>query len=323
MAEPEKFDDHDISLSIARASEAAALAAGLYIGLGDEMAMTEASVQAAIEALNRMPFDGRIVIGEGDEGDADTLFTGQTVGTGNGPRVDIAIDPLEGRTLAVKDQPNALSVIAVAQRGTMLETPDIYMEKLAIGPGYPDGLITLEMPTADKIAALSKAKEEPPHHLTICVLDRPRHSDLVAEIRATGARVRLIDDGDVAAIMHCAAPLVSGVDMYLGSGGAAQGVLAAAALKCLGGQMQTRFVLRNGDDAALLRAQGLENSAEIMGIDDMVAGDVVFAATGVTNGPTLAGLRRAGPYFEAETLLLRSRTGATRRLSYRRRIKEE
>ena len=321
MSEQENFNDRMLSLCLARVSEAAALASSGFVGRGDEESADKSAVEGMQTALNRMDIAGRIVIGEGAEDEVPALYTGQLVGNGNGPEVDIALDPLEGTTLAAKDMPNALSVIAMGPRGSMMEAPDLYMDKLAIGPGYPQGLVSLEMSPTERIAALAQAKGCAPDKLTACILDRPRHEGLIAEIRATGAKVRLISDGDVAGVIHCAEAAKTGIDIYMGMGGAPEGILAAAALKCLGGQMQTRLVLRNQDEATLARMAGITDPDRIYLQDDMVTGDVVFAATGVTDGALLNGIRREADHISAETLLMRSLTGSVRYLSYRKKIR--
>jgi len=247
------------------------------------------------------------------------LYIGEEVGSGTGPEVDIALDPLEGTTLTAKDMPNALAVIAMGPRGSMLHAPDVYMDKLAIGPGYADDIVTLEMSPAQRVRALAKAKGCKTADVMVCVLERPRHQALIDEIRATGARIRLITDGDVAGVIHCAEPEKTGIDMYMGSGGAPEGVLAAAALKCMGGQMMGRLLFRNDDERARARKAGIEDLDRIYRRDDMVTQHVIFAATGVTNGSIVSGARRDGEYLETETILMRSKTGSIRRLIYRQR----
>ncbi len=312
------FNDRLLSLSLARVSEAAALASADLIGRGDEDAADDAAAQAMQYVLGAMEIDGRIVIGEGDVDDVETLFVGQELGTGNGPAVDIALDPLEGRTLAAKDMPNALAVVAMGPRGSMLQAPPIYMDKLALGPGYPDGIISLDMSPADRITAIARYRGCDARDLTVCVLDRPRHEALIGEIRATGARVRLISDGDVSGVMACADPARTGIDMYMGLGGAPEGVLAAAALKCLGGQMQGRLVIRNSDEAARARQAGITDTDRIWSRDEMIRDDVVFAATGITDSALVKGIRKDTTHISTETLLLRSKTGSVRRQSCRR-----
>jgi fructose-1,6-bisphosphatase II / sedoheptulose-1,7-bisphosphatase len=258
-----------------------------------------------------------VVIGEGERDEAPMLFIGEEVGTGNGPAVDIALDPLEGTTLTAKDMPNALTVIAMAPRGTMLHAPDVYMEKLAIGPGFKQGIVNFSMSPSERVSALAAAKGCSTKDITVCVLDRPRHEALIAEIRSTDAAIRLITDGDVAGVMHCAEPETTGIDMYMGSGGAPEGVLAAAALKCMGGQFFGKLLFRNEDERARARKAGITNFDRVYTRDDLVRGDVIFAATGVTNGSLLAGIKREPGYLTAETILMRSKTGSIRRMQYR------
>jgi fructose-1,6-bisphosphatase II / sedoheptulose-1,7-bisphosphatase len=247
------------------------------------------------------------------------LYIGEEVGTGQGPAVDIALAPLEGTTLTAKDMPNALAVIAMGPRGSMLHAPDVYMDKLAIGPGYPEGIVSLDMTPTERITTLAKAKGGKPSDVMICVLERPRHADLVREIRETGARIRLITDGDVAGVIHCAEPHLTGIDMYMGSGGAPEGVLAAAAMKCMGGQIQGRLLFRNDDERGRARAAGIEDLDKVYSRDEMVREDVIFAATGVTDGSIVKGARRDGEWLETETILMRSKTGSMRRLLYRQK----
>lgn len=247
------------------------------------------------------------------------LYIGEEVGTGLGPGVDIALDPLEGTTLCAKDMPNSLAVIAMGPRGSMLHAPDVYMDKLAIGPGYPDGLLNLDMTPTERIRTLAKAKGTGPEGVMVCVLERPRHEAMVAEIRASGARIRLITDGDVAGVIHCAESAKTGIDMYMGSGGAPEGVLAAAALKCMGGQMLGRLLFRNDDEKKRAKKAGITDFDKVYSRDEMVTEDVIFAATGVTDGSIVQGARRDGEWMETETILMRSKTGSLRRLFYRQR----
>lgn len=321
MSVAKEFDDRLISLCLARVSEAAALASADLIGMGDEQALDAAAIGGMHRSLGYMDISGTVVIGEGEGDEVALLFAGQTLGTGNGPAVDIALRPLEGRTLAAKGKQNALSVVAMGPRGSMLETPDIYMDKLAIGPGFAPGLVSLDMPPSERIETLAQAKGCATSGLTVCVLDRPRHEGLIAEIRETGARIRLISDGDISGVLNCTDPGKTGIDMYLGTGGAAEGVLAAAALKCLGGQMQGRFLVSEADDTARLYASGITEPDQIYSRDDMVRGDVIFAASGITDGALLKGVRRGPGYIETETVLLRSKTGALRRQTYRRKLR--
>lgn len=245
------------------------------------------------------------------------LFIGEEVGTGKGPAVDIALDPLEGTTLTAKDMPNALTVIAMAPRGTLLHAPDVYMEKLAIGPGYAPGLVTLDMSPAQRVRTLARAKGCAADEITVCVLERPRHEKMIAEIRSTGAAIRLITDGDVAGVIHCAEADKTGIDMYMGSGGAPEGVLAAAALKCMGGQMFGQLLFRNDDERARARRAGIVDLNRIYQRDDLVTADVIFAATGVTQGSILQGIKLEPGWVTTETILMRSKTGSVRRMSYR------
>ena len=319
MSEDRIFADRMLSLGLARVSEAAAIAAAKLIGSGDEKAADQAAVDAMRTQLNLLDIEGVVVIGEGERDEAPMLFIGEEVGSGNGPAVDIALDPLEGTTLTAKDMPNALAVIAMGPRGSMLHAPDVYMEKLAIGPGYQDGLVTLDMTPTERIQRLARAKGTATSGVMVCVLERPRHEALVAEIRATGARIRLITDGDVAGVIHCAESAKTGIDMYMGSGGAPEGVLAAAALKCMGGQMMGRLLFRNDDERKRARAAGITDLDKVYQRDEMVTEDVIFAATGVTDGSIVSGARRDGEWMETETILMRSKTGSVRRLIYRQR----
>ena len=260
MSEDVIFADRMLSLGLARVSEAAAIAAAKLIGSGDEKAADQAAVDAMRTQLNLLDIKGTVVIGEGERDEAPMLYIGEEVGTGKGPAVDIALDPLEGTTLTAKDMPNALAVIAMGPRGSMLHAPDVYMDKLAIGPGYQPGLVSLDMSPTERIQQLARAKGTSASGVMVCVLERPRHEALIAEIRATGARIRLITDGDVAGVIHCAESAKTGIDMYMGSGGAPEGVLAAAALKCMGGQMMGRLLFRNEDERKRARAPGSPTS---------------------------------------------------------------
>ncbi|TCM84556.1 class II fructose-bisphosphatase [Rhodovulum steppense] len=315
------FNDRMLSLGLARVSEAAALASAKLIGHGDEKAADQAAVDAMRVQLNQLEIAGVVVIGEGERDEAPMLYIGEEVGAGSGPAVDIALDPLEGTTLTAKDMPNALAVIAMGARGSMLHAPDVYMEKLAIGPGYPEGLVTLDMPPAERVRKLAAAKGGTPADITVCILERPRHEALIAEVRATGAAIRLITDGDVAGVMHCAEAQRTGIDMYMGSGGAPEGVLAAAALKCMGGQIFGQLLFRNDDERARADRAGIADLNRVYARDDMVRGDVIFAATGVTDGSLLPGIRREVGWLTAETLLMRSKTGSVRRMTYRTPVK--
>ena len=317
MTSDVEFHDRMLSLGLARVSEAAALSSAKLIGRGDEKAADQAAVDAMRTQLNLLDINGVVVIGEGERDEAPMLYIGEEVGTGTGPAVDIALDPLEGTTLTAKDMPNALAVIAMGPRGTMLHAPDVYMDKLAIGPGYEPGVVTLDMSAGERVNALAKAKGCACEDITVCILERPRHEDLIAEVRATGAAIRLITDGDVAGVIHCAESGTTGIDMYMGSGGAPEGVLAAAALKCMGGQIFGRLLFRNDDERGRASKAGITDFDKIYSRDEMVTGDVIFAATGVTDGSILPGIKREIGALTAETVLMRSKTGSMRRMTYR------
>ncbi len=321
MATVEEFQDRLLSLGLARVSEAAALASARLIGRGDEKAADQAAVNAMRDQLNLLDIAGVVVIGEGERDEAPMLYIGEKVGTGNGPAVDIALDPLEGTTLTAKDMPNALTVIAMAPRGTLLHAPDVYMEKLAIGPGFAVDTVTLAMTPTERVHALAAAKGCTAQDITVCVLERPRHEAMIAELRATGAAIRLITDGDVAGIIHCAEAAVTGIDMYIGSGGAPEGVLAAAALKCMGGQMYGQLLFRNDDERGRARRAGITDFNRIYTRDDLVTADVIFAATGVTQGSILQGIQIEAGWVTTETILMRSKTRSVRRMTYRSPIK--
>ncbi len=311
------FEDRMLSLGLARVSEAAAIAAAKLIGRGDQKAADQVAVDAMRTQLNMLDIAGTVVIGEGERDEAPMLYIGEEVGSGNGVEVDIALDPLEGTTLTAKAMPNALAVIAMGPRHSMLHAPDVYMDKLAIGPGYEPGLVDLDMSPTERIATFAKAKGVAPAEINVCILERPRHKEMIDEVRATGAGIRLITDGDVAGVMHCAEPDQTGIDMYMGSGGAPEGVLAAAALKCMGGQIQGRLLFRNDDEVGRAHKAGIVDLDAKYNRDEMCKDDVIFAATGVTDGSILRGARRIGKYLETETILMRSRTGSVRRLIYR------
>ncbi|MBE1291356.1 MAG: class II fructose-bisphosphatase [Rhodobacteraceae bacterium] len=317
MSQKPEFHDRMLSLGLARVAEQAAIASAALIGNGDEKAADQAAVNAMREQLNLLDIAGVVVIGEGERDEAPMLFIGEEVGTGNGPGVDIALDPLEGTTLTAKDMPNALTVIAMGPRGSMLHAPDTYMDKLAIGPGYPENVVSLDMSPKERVEALAKAKGCDTSDITVCILERPRHEEMIAEVRSTGASIRLITDGDVAGVMHCAEAEETGIDMYMGRGGAPEGVLAAAALKCMGGQMWGRLVFRNDDERARAAKTGITDLDRIYSRDEMVTQDVIFAATGVTGGSLLPRIKRTPGWIETETLLMRSKSGSVRRMTYR------
>ncbi|HEY9038769.1 MAG TPA: class II fructose-bisphosphatase [Roseovarius sp.] len=321
MTDTADFNDRMLSLGLARVSEAAALACADMIGRGDEKAADQMAVNAMREQLNKLAIKGVVVIGEGERDEAPMLFIGEEVGTGDGPGVDIALDPLEGTTLTAKAMPNALTVISMAPRGSLLHAPDTYMEKLAIGPGYAKDVVALDMSPRERVEALAKAKGCKPSEVTVCILERPRHQEMIDEVRATGAAVYLIPDGDVAGVIHCAEAELTGIDMYMGSGGAPEGVLAASALKCMGGQIWGRLLFRNDDERGRAAKAGITDLNRIYARDDMVTGDVIFAATGVTDGSLVKGVKRRQTYVETETILMRSKTGSLRRMIYRNPIK--
>jgi fructose-1,6-bisphosphatase II / sedoheptulose-1,7-bisphosphatase len=315
------FNDRMLSLGLARVSEAAAMASANLVGRGDEKAADQAAVNAMRDQLNLLDIEGVVVIGEGERDEAPMLYIGEEVGTGSGPAVDIALDPLEGTTLTAKDMPNALTVIAMAPRGTLLHAPDVYMDKLAIGPGYPKDVVSLDMSPKERVEALAKAQGCDPSDITVCILERPRHEEMLEQVRSTGAAVRLITDGDVAGVIHCAEADITGIDMYMGQGGAPEGVLAASALKCMGGQMWGRLVFRNDDERGRAAKAGITDLNRVYSRDDLVTADVIFAATGVTDGSVVSGIKREPTHLTTETILMRSKTGSVRRMIYRNPVK--
>ncbi len=317
MASQPAFDDRMLSLGLARVSEQAALACADLIGRGDEKAADQAAVNAMRDELGKLNIAGVVVIGEGERDEAPMLYIGEEVGTGTGPGVDIALDPLEGTTLTAKAMPNALTVIAMAPRGSLLHAPDTYMDKLAIGPGYRQDVVSLGMSPRERVEALAKAKGCKAAEITVCVLERPRHEEMIAELRETGAAVYLIPDGDVAGVIHCAEARLTGIDMYMGTGGAPEGVLAASALKCMGGQIWGRLLFRNDDERGRAAKAGITDFDRIYARDEMVTSDVIFAATGVTDGSLVSGIKRRTDYVETETVLMRSKSGSLRRVTYR------
>jgi fructose-1,6-bisphosphatase II / sedoheptulose-1,7-bisphosphatase len=299
-----------------RVTEAAAISASKLIGRGDEKAADAAAVEAMRAALNELPFDGTVVIGEGERDEAPMLYIGERVGSaqGSGPKIDIALDPLEGTTITAKAGPNALAVLAIAEQGCLLNAPDTYMEKLAIGPGYPEGTIDLARSPSDNVRSLAKAKGVEASDITACVLDRPRHEQIIAELRGLGCGIKLIPDGDVAGVIATTDP-ATGIDIYIGTGGAPEGVLAAAALRCVGGQMQGRLVFRNDDEIARAHRWGIDDLERIYSLGDMARGDCIFAATGVTDGSLLRGVHRSRNIVTAESIVMRASTGTVRRVS--------
>ncbi|MBS0280034.1 MAG: class II fructose-bisphosphatase [Proteobacteria bacterium] len=309
--------DRAFALEAVRVTEAAAIAAAAQIGRGDEHAADQAAVEAMRAAFNVLPIDGTVVIGEGERDEAPMLFIGEKVGQG-GLAVDIALDPLEGTTLTAKAMANALAVMAMAEPGTMLHAPDTYMDKIAIGGGFKEGLIDLDAEPGDNINALAKAKGVKPNEITACIMDRPRHEDLIAKVRKAGAAVKLITDGDVAGVIATTDP-ATGIDIYIGQGGAPEGVLAAAALRCIGGQMQARLIFKKDDEKRRAEKIGIKDFNRKYAMTDLVSGDVVFSATGVTDGSMLAGVHRVGDYVTTESVVMRSATGTVRWIKARHR----
>jgi fructose-1,6-bisphosphatase II / sedoheptulose-1,7-bisphosphatase len=304
--------DRILALEIARVTERAAVAAARLRGRGDEKSADQAAVDAMRREMNNLPIIGTVVIGEGERDEAPMLFIGEKVGGGNGPKVDIAVDPLEGTTLCAKNMPGAIATMAVAEGGSLLNAPDVYMEKIAIGPGYAKGIVDLDAPAEENIRALAKAKGVKPSDITALILDRPRHADLVSAVRKAGAAVRFITDGDVAGVIHTADPESTGIDIYIGIGGAPEGVLAAAALACIGGQIQGRLVLDTDEKRARAAKMGIKDPRKKYHMEDMVRGDCVFAATGVTTGSMLKGVRFKHGLVETETVVMRAATGTVR-----------
>ena len=304
--------DRVLTLELVRVTEEAAVAAARLRGRGDEMAADRAAVEAMRRELNRLPIHGKVVIGEGERDEAPMLYIGEEVGNKRGPRVDIALDPLEGTTIAAKNLPNAIAVVAIAESGTLLYAPDVYMDKIAIGPGYPVGLVDLDRSPADNIRALAQAKGVPVSEIAACVLDRPRHAKLIEEIRNTGAAIRMIGDGDVAGIIDVTEPERTGIDIYLGIGGAPEGVLAAAALRCTGGQMQGRLVISSDEQRDRARRMGVSDVNHKFDMSELASGDVLFAATGVTDGNLLSGVHFGQRAITTHTIVMRSSSGTVR-----------
>ncbi len=302
-----------LTLEIARVTEAAAVAAAKLGGRGDEAAADQAAVDAMRRELNRLPIEGTVVIGEGERDEAPMLFIGEKVGNGNGPKVDIAVDPLEGTTICAKALPDSLAVVAIAEQGTLLHSPDIYMDKIAIGPGYEPGLVDLDRSPEENLKALAKAKGVPISGIRACILDRPRHAKLIEDVRNAGAAIKLIGDGDIAGVIHTTEPEETGIDIYIGIGGAPEGVLAAAALRCIGGQMQGRLTPLNDQHRERVRAHGIQDVDRKYTMEELASGDVVFAATGVTDGSMLQGVKfNMGGVVETQTVVMRAATRTVR-----------
>lgn len=303
--------DRNLALEAVRVTEAAALSATRLMGRGDEKAADQAAVDAMRTALNGLEIDGTVVIGEGERDEAPMLYIGEKVGSGNGPKIDIALDPLEGTTITAKGGMNALAVIAMADKGGFLNAPDVYMDKIAVGTGLPEGVVDLDATPEENLQNLAKAKNVEVRDLVVCILDRPRHATLIQAVRAAGARIMLIDDGDVSGVISTSRG-ESGVDLYMGSGGAPEGVLAAAALRCIGGQMQGRLLFRNNDEKARAERWGVTDLNRKYGLLDLASGNVMFAATGVTNGSMLNGVRRIPGGVVTQSIVMRSKSGTVR-----------
>ncbi|MFC0589968.1 class II fructose-bisphosphatase [Novosphingobium aquiterrae] len=318
-----KVLDRVLVLEMVRVTEAAAIGASKLIGRGDEKAADAAAVECMRAALNELAMDGTVVIGEGERDEAPMLYIGEKVGSaiGTGPKIDIALDPLEGTTITAKAGPNALAVLAVAEEGNLLNAPDVYMDKLAVGPGYPEGIIDLAKSPTENVKAVAAAKGVAPDEIIVCVLDRPRHADLIAELRGLGCGVVLIGDGDVAGVIAVTNPETT-IDLYMGQGGAPEGVLAAAALRCVGGQFNGRLVFRNEDERARARKWGIADLNRIYTRDELAKGDCIFAATGVTDGSLLKGVKRLrGGLLTTHSVVMRASTGTVRWVSGEHRNK--
>jgi fructose-1,6-bisphosphatase II / sedoheptulose-1,7-bisphosphatase len=307
--------DRNLALELVRVTEAAALAASRWIGRGDKNAADGAAVEAMRRAFDTVAITGTVVIGEGEMDEAPMLYIGEKVGlyakTAGGPEVDIAVDPLEGTSITAKGGPNAIATVALAEKGGFLHAPDIYMDKLAVGPGLPEGVVHLDASPAENLRELAKAKGCEVDELMVCTLDRDRHKDLIKACRAAGARITLLGDGDVAGVINVSQP-EAGIDIYMGSGGAPEGVLAAAALRCIGGQMQGRLMFEDQDQIARARAMGISDANRIYAVDEMARGDVMFAATGVTSGAMLRGVRRTAAGAYTHSIVMRSKSGTVR-----------
>jgi fructose-1,6-bisphosphatase II / sedoheptulose-1,7-bisphosphatase len=311
---PGQIIERYLSMELVRVTERAAVASATLRGRGDEKAADQAAVDAMRRELNRLPIDGEIVIGEGERDEAPMLFIGEKVGNTRGPKVHIAVDPLEGTTLCAKDMPGAIAVMAMAEAGKLLNAPDVYMDKIAVGPGYAPGVVDLDWSPEENVRSLAKAKGVQPHELTVLIMDRPRHADLIAAVRKTGASIRLITDGDVAGVIFTTMPEQTGIDLYLGIGGAPEGVLAAAALRCVGGQMQGRLILDTEEKRKRAATMGVSDPNKKYDMAEMASGDVIVSATGVTDGALLQGVRYGKGVIYTETIVYRSITGTVRKI---------
>lgn len=322
MAVEDTHMDRNLALELVRVAEAAALSASLLVGRGDEKQADQVAVNAMRRALNNLDIDGTVVIGEGERDEAPMLYIGEKVGSGKGPKVDIALDPLEGTTITAIGGANALAVVAMAEAGGFLHAPDVYMDKIAVGGGLPDHLVDLDATVHENLKNLAKAKGAEMSDLQVCILDRPRHKELIAKTRETGARIMLIGDGDVSGVIATSQP-DSGIDMYIGSGGAPEGVLAAAALQCIGGQMQGRLIFRNDDEKQRAARAGIKDLARKYDLNGLAHGDVMFAATGVTNGAMLKGVRRFAGGAITHTVVMRAKSGTVRTIEARHNFRRK
>ena len=311
---PSPLIERILTMELVRVTERAAVAASRLRGRGQEKAADQAAVDAMRRELNTLPIDGTVVIGEGERDEAPMLFIGERLGTGEGPKVDIAVDPLEGTTLCAKDMPGSIAVMAMAEGGTLLAAPDVYMNKIAIGPGYPKGTVDLDWTPEENIRSLAKAKGVQPGEITVLILERPRHQELIASVRALGCGIRLITDGDIMGVIFTTMPGETGIDLYLGIGAAPEGVIAAGALRCIGGQMQGRLILDTPEKRERAAKMGVTDPDRKYDVTDLARGDVVVAATGVTDGALLQGVRFGAEIVETDTIVYRSATGTVRRI---------
>ena len=315
--------DRTLAMELVRVTERAAVASARLRGRGSEKGADQAAVVAMRRELNALPIAGTVVIGEGERDEAPMLYIGEKVGTGHGPEVDIALDPLEGTTICAKNLPNSLCVIAVTEKGGLLNAPGVYMDKIAVGPGYPDGVIDLDRPPAENIAAVAQAKGVTAAEVTACIMDRPRHAKLIEAVRATGAAIRLIGDGDVAGVIHTTDPDETGIDIYIGIGGAPEGVLAAAALRCIGGQMQGRLILDTEEKRQRAARMGVSDPNRKYDMTEMAKGDVIFAATGVTDGNFLRGVHFGRGLITTHSVVMRAATRTIRYVTGNHRLFEK
>jgi fructose-1,6-bisphosphatase II / sedoheptulose-1,7-bisphosphatase len=302
--------DRNLALELVRVTEAAALAASRWIGRGKKNDADGAAVEAMRKAFDTVAIEGTVVIGEGEMDEAPMLFIGEKVGMG-GPKMDIAVDPLEGTSIAAKGAPNALAVVALAEHGNFLHAPDIYMDKIAVGAGLPEGVVNLGASVTENLKNLARAKKRDIADLMVCILERERHDEIIAKCREAGARITLIGEGDVAGVI-ATSQAEAGIDIYMGSGGAPEGVLAAAALRCIGGQMQGRLMFEDQSQIDRAKTMGITDPSRIYSITEMAKGDVMFAATGITTGQMLRGVQRFGETAITHSMVMRSKSGTVR-----------